>query len=586
MSRSLAEQREAAQAFAAGDLARAERLFRKALSLEPDNPDLVYNLAVVCLQKGDLGEGAKLAAQVVARRPENAAARFTYGRALQAAGDLAAARRELEAAVGLDPAHADARLALGLVAHLIGDEAVAERELAAALELKPDDLAALMNLAAIRLAGGDREAAAALYERALAQRRGLVPALIGLSQARRGLGELEAAQEAAEAAHRQAPDNPDAVAELVFVLERQGDAAAAREVLSGFAGDPAGHPALALAQARLAEDATEMRAAVAALEGVLATAKKLSPPQRRRLSYSLADLHDRLGEPGPAIRAARAANALERRDFDMDGFERRAAQIRRYFDRVALAALPRAPTRGPAPIFIVGMPRSGTTLVEQILDRHSRAAGIGESDALERAIRHVEARLPRAGGYPACLSEAGRGLLTEAADLYRERAAIRAGDRRPVDKMMFNFRHVGLIRLLFPEATVIWCRRRPEDVALSCYFQDFRAAGLAFTGELAAIGRMARCCDALMRHWMEVCEPPPITLDYEELVTDQEAGTRGLLDACGLEFEEGCMRPEKSARYARTASYRQVREPVHRRAVGRATRYADFLEEFRRAYEG
>lgn len=270
----------------------------------------------------------------------------------------------------------------------------------------------------------------------------------------------------------------------------------------------------------------------------------------------------------------------------MDGFERRVTQICRYFNRVTLASLPCAPQTGPAPIFIVGMPRSGTTLIEQILDRHPGACGVGETDALEQSIRHLESRLSGGGQYPACLSEAGRGALAEAAHRYRELTEAQAGARRPVDKMMFNFRHVGLIHLLFPEASVIWCRRGMADVALSCYFQDFRAAGLAFTGDFALIGRMARCCETAMTHWMDVCDPPPLTVEYEALVGDPEAGTRSLLDACGLPFDPACLHPEESGRYARTASYRQVREKVHQRAVGRAEAYAEYLEEFRRAYEG
>src|SRR5208283_4743952 len=231
-----------------------------------------------------------------------------------------------------------------------------------------------------------------------------------------------------------------------------------------------------------------------------------------------------------------------------------AAFDRPYFERAGALG-----SASELPVFIVGMPRSGTTLVEQILASHPQVFGAGELPDIQK----LEAALPGILGepYPACMERLDRATVQALAGGHLQRLAERGGAaRRITDKQPSNHLHLGLIRTLFPRARVIHCRREPLDTCLSCYFHHFEA--MPFTTSLEWLGVCYRQYQRLMAHWRDVLPGGFLEIRYEDLVADQEAVTRQLVAFCGLEWDERCLAFHENPRAVQTASAVQVRQPI------------------------
>ena len=298
------------------------------------------------------------------------------------------------------------------------------------------------------------------------------------------------------------------------------------------------------------------------------------PPRRRvRALWTLVHTLDALGRYDEAFAHAQELKALEAREGIGRPPSNRAridAAITPYTPQ-RLARLPRARHGSELPLFVVGMLRSGTTLVEQILAAHPEVHGAGELSHISSiALRD----LPAAQPYPACLD----ALTQERVDaLARAHLATLAGAapgaRRVVDKMPTNFEHLGLIELLFPQARVIHCVREPLDTCLSLYFLP----DCSHTETLAAVGESYSRYRRIMAHWRSRLALRMLTVRYEELVAEPERKVRELLEFCGLPWHDACLEFHRSGRHPRNFSYHQVRKPLYTRSVGRHRHYARHL---------
>jgi tetratricopeptide (TPR) repeat protein len=235
------------------------------------------------------------------------------------------------------------------------------------------------------------------------------------------------------------------------------------------------------------------------------------------------------------------------------------------------------------PIFIVGLPRSGSTLVEQILACHSRIEGTQELDDIPRLVLELQGPHPDPldPRYPRVLTELAREEFARLGQRYLDGTRIhrREPDRRPffIDKMPNNFRHVGLIHLALPNARIIDVRREPMACCLGNLKQLF-ANGQEFSYGIEGIARYYRTYLELMRHWEAVLPGRVLRLHYEDLVDDLDGGVRRLLDHCEVEFEPRCLEFHKSARGVRTASSEQVRQPLYRDGLSQWRRYEPWLD--------
>jgi hypothetical protein len=236
------------------------------------------------------------------------------------------------------------------------------------------------------------------------------------------------------------------------------------------------------------------------------------------------------------------------------------------------------PTR--LPVFVFGMPRSGTTLVEQVLASHSQVHGGGELRLAAQGFQSVPAVLGMADDMAACLgaldAEAVRQLSARHLEGLRALVGV-GGAQRVVDKMPDNYLYLGLLALLFPRATFIHVRRDLRDVAVSCWMTHF--GSIRWANDPEHLAQRCRDYSRIMAHWQAALPVPVHEVVYERLVDDFEAEARKLVQACGLEWEPACLRFHQTARPVRTASVTQVRQPLYRRAVARWKHYEAALAE-------
>ncbi len=622
-----------------GRAAEARQAFEAALRLQPDFVPALFNLGALLQEGGDSEGAAEQYRRAIAQAPDFAEAHLNLGICLaqggdprggdsrgsdsrgsdsqgggSRGGDPRAALPHLERAVALRPDLLEARLALG---NALLESGEAERAIAAyrdALALQPRSAQAHFNLGNAFRREGRLEAALAAYRDALAAEPRLVQAAInsgsacdelgrhdeaeahfrraieldpgaalahaGLSAAARRRGETEAAQAIAERAI--ALDARCAEAHVALALchqERGRFEAAATSFRDALAADPACTTALYnLAMLRSVEPSA---AELAALERAVAL-PRLGVKERSGLHFALASLADKRGEYDAAFRHYRAANDLkaEQEPFSEPNFAALVDGLMRIFDKPFLDGHKAFGASSERPIFVLGMPRSGTTLVEQILASHPEVHGSGEISALAAVIHALEglpgprwAQKP----YPEAASLIGKEEAAALAELYLEASGKEAGGAaRVTDKLPGNFLHIGLIALLLPRARIIHCRRDPFDTCLSCYFQNFEEAQ-PFARRLDRLGQYYRQYERLMAHWRQVLPRPMLEVAYEALVAEPEPWCRRILEHCGLAWDERVLQFFATERSVRTASYWQVRQPIYQSSVARWRHYRQHL---------
>jgi Flp pilus assembly protein TadD len=400
-----------------------------------------------------------------------------------------------------------------------------------------------------------------------------------LGVAHHTLGDLEAALTATEQALALDPDNERAAAEKASILEMRGDLEAARALVHPRLKGGKTHPVIAGLYARLARAEGKAAEAVPVLEQVLQRSD-LPPELVTLLHHALGDLLGAGGDDVAAFEHYRRGNEAEPNRFDPDRHDAWVDRIAAAFPLERVARMPKASGASPLPVFVVGMPRSGTTLVEQILASHPEGAGAGELPDVIGMTATLPGVLGVSDPYPECVSDLDPATLDRLAEGYlgRRKAAFPAA-RRVVDKMPQNFLHLGLIALLFPKAHVVHCVRDPLDTCLSCYTTAF-AVPHDYARNLENLGRYYRAYARLMAHWRRVFAAlgrPQLELLYEDMVTDQEARTRALLEFVGLPWDERCLRFHETRRDVGTASYDQVRRPIYNTSIGRWKRFERHL---------
>lgn len=226
------------------------------------------------------------------------------------------------------------------------------------------------------------------------------------------------------------------------------------------------------------------------------------------------------------------------------------------------------------PIFILGMPRSGTTLTEQILASHPDVYGAGELPLIGRAF----------DGLLDCLPQLTESVIREEShDILRELACLDTEHARITDKMPDNYLHVGFIAMLFPRATIIHCRRDLRDVAVSCWLTSFQS--IRWASDQDHVARRIRDYHRLMNHWRRVLPGRMVEVDYETTVADLEGTARRLVEAVGLPWDSACLAFHENQRPIRTASVTQVRQPIYTRSVGRWRHYTEALADVFQAVE-
>jgi tetratricopeptide (TPR) repeat protein len=531
---------QAAQLLKAGRAAEAVAPLREAAALQPGNATILHDLGLACLESGRLPEAVEAFQQVVACHPRYTDAHFRLGIALENLGEAGAAVAAYDRATALLPSHTEAWFRAGALVFTLGHRAEAAGCFRRAAATGPKTTFGRLGAARALLAE-DRDAEAA---KVLRQMLALEP---GNAMALDLLGNLHADAGQFDEAHG--------------FFNR---AIAAAPLMAGSYYD-------LVRCRRTREDEAFL---LARMEAALAT-PGLGDAQRMRVYLAIGKAAADLGDHAGAMRAFDAADNLRRsiRPFDAGAFD---AEITRMIARFTPAVIAQAASLGHAeatPVLIIGMPRSGTTLVEQIISSHPAVAAGGELNFWnERGAASILAG-------PAGLAAPFLGAASAAyLDLLR---GIGPRAARVTDKMPFNFLWAGLIHLAFPRATIIHCRRAAIDTALSIHQTHFNPM-LAFpTGgpELVAYLRSYRRITA---HWREVLPSRQFfEVDYENLTSAPETVIPRIVAATGLDWNQACLHPERNSRVVKTPSKWQARQPIYRDGVERWRRYEGVLGALR-----
>jgi tetratricopeptide (TPR) repeat protein len=298
------------------------------------------------------------------------------------------------------------------------------------------------------------------------------------------------------------------------------------------------------------------------------------------LYFSAGDFYEKARRYDLAFSYYEKANTLKSREYEHESTSRLIHDLQKYVTANLYTEKHVSSNSSRMPIFIVGMPRSGTTLTEKILASHSRVFGAGELKKLNLiATQSLPALLHTDKGYPASLPLITRGIADMLASEYIEfiKALAPEGTEHVVSKMPHDFFHIGLILLLFPKAKIIHCSRNPLDTAVSIYSKNFSSNGLQYAYDLRNIGKFYCLYDELMQHWHRLFPGRIYDSNYESLVTNPETQIRALIEFCELKWEDACLSHHKSNPQANTASFDQVRNPIYTKSIRKWKNYEQHL---------
>lgn len=521
----------------------AEKAYRNAIAIAPSFDAARFNLAKLYDHVGKTSKSADLYAGLLEKFPAWIEAKTNYGNVLRQLGRLSEAVSVLREADSSRPGEPIIKNNLARALFDRGDLAEAESVVRSALRIDPKNAQSLDQLGHVLSAAGRLEEAASVW----GEGAELYPDYGGFHHNLGNLwyqyGDQRQAEEAYRAALTKRPDNAEFWRHLAQVKQFEPD-------------DPD----------------------LAAIEALLAESSNLSATDRVDLHYAAGKAHQDIGSPAAVCWNHFARGARWQRsiiEYDVTADERFFAQMQKAFSQTIREPL-ESDESPVTPLFIVGMPRSGTTLIEEILGSHSRVTPLGESTALPACMRTQAAKEGKS--VEQWIVSASRESLELVAASYCEQIREQAADRAfATDKMMLNFRFVGPILSCIPNARVVHVRRDPADTCLSCFTKRF-SGSLHFTYDLSELGRYYRAYERLMDHWREVvAKGCMIDIDYESVVRHPEGSVRDLLRFCGLDWEDGCLHFERSGRAVDTASSLQVRKPLSEASIGKWRAFAPQL---------
>jgi Tfp pilus assembly protein PilF len=560
-----------------GDPAAASKILSDLIRVEPLMAPAYRALATALADQGLLDEAVRQARQAVEIEPTNGPAHADLALLLKAKGRLMDAKFHARTGLQHGPTSARVHLADASVREALGDSEGALKAYREAVRLSPDLPEARSALGTCLMNAGDLGAALVELRRAAEVAPGDHMILNNLGIALQETGAYDEARQAFEKALAIEPNFAKAMCNLAMMVLHSGGIEEARDL---YRRAYALQPSLSGAVLGLAQVSTSKReeVSVEAIERQLAQ-PSLGAQDRCWLHFALAKIFDDSGDFGRAFEHARQAHELERPTIGGE-YKSPAAIVRnkmQIFDSRFFAARTAFGRRSERPVFVVGLPRSGTTLVEQILASHPAIHGGGELPDIPRLCRQLPQLTRVVDPYPLGIRQLDEPFAIALAGRYlRALQGLSRDAARVIDKMPYNFWYLGFIALLFPKARIINCRRNPLDVFVSNYFTAFRHP-IRHAGDQQLFGEFYAAYATLMDHWRRVLPNPILDVDYEDLVSHQEPVSRMMVDFCGLPWDEACLTFYRNARTVRTASAAQVRRDIYTNSINRWQGYSTYL---------
>jgi Tfp pilus assembly protein PilF len=534
--------------------------------------------ALALHQAGRVRDAEALYRQAVAARPSHAAAAHFLGLLLHQTGRGTEGLPLVEQSVRAEPKNADFLNNYGTVLRDLANGHAAAEQFRKAVSLKPDHLAARDNLGSLQKQMGLFDAAETTYRGTIGRNPFNMRARIGLAETLQEVARLDEAIAVFREALTIRPKDAELLAAFGVALMEKGDISGAGAMArAALATSPGMAKAwLLLAQVKRQKEPDAELTAMQA-EHLRAPADSMA---RMQISFGLGKANDDLKAYERAFDYFAEGNAIRRKGIAYDAAKTRAEfeAMKATFDRAFFEKHRPSDIADDTPIFVVGMPRSGTTLIEQIIASHPQVYGAGELNILKTAVGKGFP-LDMKGGFPAGIRDMPDKAFADAGQDYLDMLhnAFR-GQRHVTDKMPGNFLLVGFLHMMLPKAKIVHCARNAVATCLSIFKTHFRGDGHLYSYDLAELADFHNLYTDMMAHWHQVLPGVVHDVRYEDFVADQEGQTRALIKQLGLPWNDKVLAFHETDRPVRTASAAQVRQPMYKGSVDLWTRYGDKLK--------
>jgi len=548
--------------------------YEQAIAIKPEFAGAYNNLGNVCKELGRVEDAIAHYEQAIAITPDFAMSHNNLGIALRDLGRLEEAITHYEQAIAIMPNYAEAHSSLGNVLQELGrpKEAIAHHK--QAIAVRPDYAEAHSNLGNALKELGRPEEAIAHYEQALAIQPDFAMAHYNLGISLDELGRPKEAIKRYEQALAIKPDYAEAHNNVGNALDELGRQ---EEAITHYEQALAIRPDYAEAHRNLTKIKPKQEQ-VSTIEKLLKS-PSLSETDAIHYHFALGNIYNDVKTFNKAFKHYDKANTLKRRAITYDSQEYTAyvdrlieAYSRDYFEKITACG-----SDSELPVFIVGMPRSGTSLVEQIISSHPLVYGAGELASFGCFEESIAEQFKSSDTYPECMALCNESITLDFSKKYLKELRNHSLDaKRITDKMPVNFARIGLIKTLFPSARTIHCQRNALDTCTS-NFMNYFAVGNEYSFDLSELGHYYLDYERLMAHWNSLFPSEILGVQYEELVMNQEKVSRQLIEYIGLEWDDRCLDFHKTERAVNTFSSMQVRQPIYTHSINRWKHYEKHL---------
>lgn len=567
-----------------GDHSDAEYCARKVIELTPDRAEAYFNLGISLRDQKKPQEAIEELREAINIKPDYAEAYNALGYIFALRGNAQEAEQHFRRAAELNPQYPDAYNNLGNLLRAAGRNDEAIESYRKAIEIQPNHLDAMLNLATLLSKMTRIAEAIELDRRILTLRPDYAEVHYHLGNLLLGVDDLQEALESFRRAQGIRLGFTEAIGAEAQTLQKMGLFDESYECINSALERGMSSPSIVVALSEMATRVGQQEEAIKLAEQMLQQTG-LSNEEYKQLHFSVGSMYDNLECYQEAFEHYRQANSLYRGRFLRENHEQIVNGSIELFQPDRMPHLPKAQLESNLPLFIVGMPRSGTSLVEQILASHQGVFGAGELNDINQYTNDMQKRLGSVRSYPFCIGEITQAIIDSLSRRYLDRLrAMSYSAQRITDKMPHNFIHLGLIARLFPGARVIHIKRNPMDTCMSIYFHNFNELH-AYAHNLSDLGFYYRCYEKLMEHWRSVLDLPMFEIQYEDLVNDPEYWIPQLVRFCRLTWDDRCLRFHETQRMVNTPSNVGVRRPMYSSSVGRWKYYEKQLEPLKHALQ-
>ena len=532
-----------------GNIDQAKTTFEKILNIKPDHANSFYNLGEIAADNEQYDEAVKLISQAIELKQDIPDYYYKLGLLLNNQGRLDEALVALDTALILKPDFYDAQKLIGNLYKDLWMLEDARTAFEKAINIKPDDAETYNNLGlTLHLLRNFKEARIAI-EKAIQINSNYIPAYNNLGTVLQAMGDFNGAKAIYDKALQLSPNNPYSIAALAYLKKFTKDDMDyinnAEKVLNKLGVDESNNQILHFALGKMLDDCGEY--------------------DRAFFHYEKANLINR-----------------EKYTLDKETEEKKVSVIIDTFTPNLFDQYKDYGEPSKLPVFIVGMPRSGTSLVEQIIASHPQVHGAGELTFIGKISKTLHNHLDTDKFYPECMLDLDKDTTGFLANEYlSEIKNYSGGATRVTDKMPANFVHLGLISILFPQAFIIHCKRDPLDICLSMYFNNM-AGPQGYALNLTDLGYWYLQYERLMDHWKKYLPVPILDVNYDDLVNNQKKSSQQLIEYIGLDWDDKCITFHETNRTVLTASNWQVKQPLYKTSLNRWKNYEKHLEPLKK----